>query len=61
MKKPEIPAVIEIDSASKGMGILHVLGNVDPKKARIGMRVRAFWKPAAKREGSIPTLSASSR
>ena len=56
LKKPEIPAVIEIDGASKGMGILHVLGNVDPKKVRIGMRVRAVWKPAAKREGSITDI-----
>lgn len=56
LKKPEIPAVVEIDGASKGMGILHVLGNVDPKKVRIGMSVRAVWKSAAKREGSITDI-----
>jgi uncharacterized OB-fold protein len=57
LKKPEIPAVIEIDGASKGMGILHVLGNVKPKAVRIGMRVRAVWKPAKQRTGSITDIA----
>jgi hypothetical protein len=50
---PEIPAVIEIDGASPGMGILHKLGDVDPADVVAGMRVRAVWRPAAEREGSI--------
>ena len=57
LKKPEIPAVIEIDGASKGMGILHVLGNVSPKAVRIGMKVRAVWKPAQQRTGSITDIA----
>ncbi len=57
LKKPEIPAVIEIDGASTGMGILHVLGNVKPKAVRIGMRVRAVWKPAKQRIGSITDIA----
>ncbi len=57
LKKPEIPAVIEIDGASKGMGILHVLGNVKPKAVRIGMKVRAVWKPAKQRTGSITDIA----
>jgi hypothetical protein len=57
LKKPEIPAVIEIDGASTGMGILHVLGNVKPKAVRIGMRVRAVWKPAKQRTGSITDIA----
>ena len=57
LKKPEIPAVIEIDGASKGMGILHVLGNVNPKHVRIGMKVRAVWKPAKQRTGSITDIA----
>ncbi len=57
LKKPEIPAVIEIDGASTGMGILHVLGNVKPKAVRIGMRVRAVWKPAQQRTGSITDIA----
>ncbi len=57
LKKPEIPAVIEIDGASKDMGIMHVLGNVKPKSVRIGMRVRAVWKPAKQRTGSITDIA----
>ena len=57
LKKPEIPAVIEIDGASTGMGILHMLGNVKPKAVRIGMRVRAVWKPAQQRTGSITDIA----
>lgn len=57
LKKPEIPAVIEIDGASKGMGIMHVLGNVKPKAVRIGMRVRAVWKPSKQRTGSITDIA----
>jgi uncharacterized OB-fold protein len=53
---PLIPAVVEIDGASKGMGILHLLGEVDPKKVKIGMRVKAVWKPKAQREGKITDI-----
>jgi len=50
---PEIPAVIEIEGASPGHGILHKIGEVDPKKVRIGMKVKAVWKPENERTGSI--------
>ena len=56
IKKPELPAVIEIDGASPGMGIMHLLGEVDPKKIRIGMKVKAVWKPASEREGSVTDI-----
>ena len=53
VKEPTIPAVIEIDGASKGMGIMHFLGEVKPEDVQIGMRVKAVWKPARQRQGSI--------
>ncbi len=56
LKQPEIPAVIEIDGAAPGMGIMHKLGKVNPKQVRVGMRVRAVWKPAAQRTGSITDI-----
>ncbi|MBI2267725.1 MAG: Zn-ribbon domain-containing OB-fold protein [Armatimonadetes bacterium] len=56
LKEPEMPAVIEIDGASPGMGIMHLLGEVDPKKVQIGMKVRAVWKPADEREGAITDI-----
>ncbi len=51
-----IPAVIEIDGASQGQGILHILGNVEPSNVKIGMKVKAVWKPAAERTGSITDI-----
>jgi len=56
VKEPEIPAVIEIDGASPGAGILHLLGEVDPKEVKIGMRVQAVWKPPEEREGAITDI-----
>lgn len=59
---PEVPAVIEIDGASPGMGILHVLGELEGDlqaildRVRIGMRVRAVWKPPQERQGAITDI-----
>ena len=56
VKEPQLPAVIEIDGASKGAGILHLLGEVAPEDVRIGMKVQAVWKPADERTGSITDI-----
>ena len=59
---PEVPAVIEIDGASPGMGILHLLGEVGEDletvltRVAIGKRVKAVWKPPEEREGSITDI-----
>ncbi|HEY7560410.1 MAG TPA: Zn-ribbon domain-containing OB-fold protein [Candidatus Binatia bacterium] len=57
LKQPEIPAVIEIDGASPGMGILHLIGKVNPKNVQVGMRVAAIWKPRSQRTGSITDIA----
>jgi uncharacterized OB-fold protein len=57
LKQPEIPAVIEIDGASPGMGILHLIRKVAPKDVQVGMRVMAIWKPASQRTGSITDIA----
>ncbi len=49
-------AVIAIDGASPEMGLVHKLGEVDPKDVKIGMRVKAVWKPEEEREGSVTDL-----
>lgn len=46
-------AVIAIDGAAEKMGLCHRLGDVDPKDVKIGMRVKAVWKPAGEREGTV--------
>ena len=50
---PQIPAVIDIDGTRPSVGIMHMLGEVDPGDVEIGMKVQAVWKPAEEREGSI--------
>jgi uncharacterized protein len=57
LRQPEIPAVIEIDGASPGMGVLHLIRKVAPKDVRVGMRVTAVWKTASKRTGSITDIA----
>lgn len=57
LREPQIPAVIGIDGASRGVGIMHLLGEVDPQAVHIGMRVRAVWKPAAERIGAITDIA----
>lgn len=54
IKEPILVAVIDLDGASKGMGILHWLGEIkDWKKIQFGMKVKAVWKPEKERTGSI--------
>jgi uncharacterized OB-fold protein len=54
--QPLLVAVINIDGASKGMGFLHLLGEVDPSRVYVGMNVRAVWKPRDQREGAITDI-----
>src|SRR2546425_2309010 len=56
LKRPQIPAVIEIDGATPGMGILHLVKKVSPKEVKVGMAVSAVWKPSRKRIGSITDI-----
>jgi uncharacterized protein len=51
--EPELPAVIEIDGASPGIGIMHRLGEVEPDDVEVGMEVEAVWVPEGERTGSI--------
>ncbi|MBN1163593.1 MAG: Zn-ribbon domain-containing OB-fold protein [Candidatus Krumholzibacteriota bacterium] len=53
---PLLPAVIEIDGASPGMGIMHMLGEVEPDQIKVGMKVRAVWKPREERTGAITDI-----
>lgn len=53
---PLLPAVIELDGASPGMGILHMLDEVEPDDIEIGMKVEAVWKPAGERQGAITDI-----
>lgn len=54
--RPFTPAVIEIDGASRGMGILHLLDEIDPWKIHRGMKVKAIWKAPEERIGAITDI-----
>jgi uncharacterized OB-fold protein len=56
IQEPQLPAVIELDGASPLHGIMHMLGEVDPKDINIGMRVKAVWKPPSERQGAITDI-----
>lgn len=63
IQKPEIPAVIMLDGASELSptsvimgGIMHMLGEVNPRLIHIGMRVKAVWKPESERQGAITDI-----
>jgi uncharacterized OB-fold protein len=56
IQTPDIPAVIDLDGASPGIGILHKLGEVDPNAVQTGLRVEAVWEPARKRKGAITDI-----
>jgi uncharacterized OB-fold protein len=53
---PLIPSVIEIDGASRGMGIMHMLSEVAPEDIHIGMKVKAVWKDPKDRTGAITDI-----
>ena len=56
VETPYLPAVIEIDGASAGCGILHLLDEVAPKEIKIGMKVKAVWKRVEERKGDITDI-----
>ncbi|HDI01025.1 MAG TPA: Zn-ribbon domain-containing OB-fold protein [Candidatus Bathyarchaeota archaeon] len=56
LKEPIIIAVIQLDGASPGIGILHKLGEVKQEEVHVGMRVKAVWKPPEEREGAITDI-----
>ncbi len=56
LKTPILVAVVEIDGASPGMGILHTLGEVEPSLISVGMKVRAVWKQPEERQGAITDI-----
>ncbi len=55
-QEPIVVAVIEIDKASRGMGILHLIGEASPEHVRIGMPVKAVWRDAEERIGAITDI-----
>ena len=55
-EEPILVAVIEIDGATPMMGLLHLLGEVDPLEVAVGMKVEAVWRPKGERRGAITDI-----
>lgn len=53
IKDPILIGVVDIDGANEHHGFMHFFGNCKPEELKIGMKVKAVWKPAKEREGSI--------
>ena len=48
--------VISIDGAADKHGFMHYFGEMKHEELKIGMKVRAVWKPAKEREGAITDI-----
>jgi uncharacterized OB-fold protein len=55
-EEPILVSVIEIDGATPMMGILHLLGEVNPDEVSVGMKVEAVWRPKDERQGAITDI-----
>lgn len=57
LEEPEIPAVIQLEGASEGVGILHVIKEADPQEIKIGIEVEAVFKAPDERVGAITDIA----
>ncbi len=53
IEEPIFVGVVSVDGASPKMGIMHYFGEVTPETIRIGMPVKAVWRPPEERTGSV--------
>jgi uncharacterized OB-fold protein len=51
--EPILVGVVSLDGATAKMGMMHFFGEMTKDEIRIGMRVKAEWKPARERQGSV--------
>jgi len=53
ISEPILVGVVSLDGASPKMGMMHFFGEMTKDEIRIGMRVRAVWRPPEERKGSV--------
>ncbi len=56
IEDPILVGVISIDGASPKHGFMHYFGEMKPEDLRIGMKVKAVWKPKEERVGSVTDI-----
>lgn len=53
IEEPILVGVVSLDGASPRMGLMHYFGEMTKDDIRIGMRVKAVWRPPEQRVGSV--------
>jgi len=53
IEEPIFVGVVSLDGASPKMGLMHYFGEMTKEEIRIGMRVKAVWRPPEERKGSV--------
>lgn len=53
VETPILVGVVSLDGAAPKMGLMHYFGEMTKDEIRIGMRVKAAWRPPHERRGSV--------
>jgi len=54
--EPFFPMVVELDGGKGGTALIHVIKGIEPSEVKVGLRVKALWKPAGERTGAITDI-----
>ncbi|MFH1481737.1 MAG: Zn-ribbon domain-containing OB-fold protein [Pseudomonadota bacterium] len=56
VEEPFFPVVVDLDGGKRGTGLMHVVKGMDPSEMKVGIRVKALWKPPEERIGAITDI-----
>lgn len=56
VKEPFFPMVVELDGGKKWAALFHVVKGIEPSDMKVGLRVKALWKPPEERIGAITDI-----
>ena len=56
IEEPILVGVVDLDGADPHHGFMHYFGEMSKDEIKIGMKVKAVWKPENEREGSITDI-----
>ena len=56
VKEPFFPVVVDLDGGKRGTALCHVVKGMAPEEMKVGLRVKALWKPPEQRIGAITDI-----
>jgi uncharacterized OB-fold protein len=56
VKDPFFPMVVELDGGKKGTALMNLVKGIEPSEMKVGLRVKALWKPPEDRIGAITDI-----